>query len=68
MTSYSLVNPAIATLLGLFVGNETAVPLLAAGLPLILIGVAIMLYGETALARWQGRRTRAARPNEFDLS
>ena len=60
VTSYSLVNPAIATLLGLLVGNETAVPLLAAGLPLVLIGVAVMLYGETALARWQGRRTHAA--------
>ena len=60
VTSYSLINPAIATLLGLFVGNETAVPLLAAGLPLILLGVAIMLYGETALTRWRARRTRAA--------
>jgi len=59
VTSYSLVNPAIATLLGLFVGNETAVPLLAAGLPLILLGVAIMLYGETALTRWRARRARA---------
>jgi drug/metabolite transporter (DMT)-like permease len=49
VVSYSLVNPVIATLLGLVVGNESPVPLLAAGLPLVLLGVSLMLYGETAL-------------------
>ena len=49
VVSYSLVNPVIATLLGLVVGNESPVPLLALGLPLVLIGVALMLYGEAAL-------------------
>jgi drug/metabolite transporter (DMT)-like permease len=49
VVSYSLVNPVIATLLGLLVGNEAPVPLLALGLPLVLVGVALMLYGETAV-------------------
>ena len=49
VVSYSLVNPVIATLLGLLIGNESPVPLLALGLPLVLIGVGLMLYGETAV-------------------
>lgn len=55
VSSYSLVNPVFATLLGLLIGDETPVPLLAAGLPLILIGVTLMLYGEGLLARWRQR-------------
>jgi drug/metabolite transporter (DMT)-like permease len=51
VSSYSLVNPVFATLLGLLVGDETPVPLLALGLPLVLLGVALMLYGESGLAR-----------------
>jgi len=54
VSSYSLVNPVIATLLGLVVGDETPVPLLAAGLPLVLVGVALMLYGETVVERVKG--------------
>jgi drug/metabolite transporter (DMT)-like permease len=56
VSSYSLVNPVIATLLGLFVGDETPVPLLAAGLPLVLVGVAMMLYGEAVMEKTRGRR------------
>ena len=51
VSSYSLVNPVIATLLGLVVGDETPVPLLSVGLPLVLVGVALMLYGETLMER-----------------
>jgi drug/metabolite transporter (DMT)-like permease len=51
VVSYALVNPVIATLLGLLLDGETPVPLLAAGLPLVLIGVGMMLYGETMLGR-----------------
>ncbi|MBN1642251.1 MAG: EamA family transporter [Anaerolineae bacterium] len=51
VVSYALVNPVIATLLGLLLDGETPVPLLAAGLPLVLVGVGMMLYGEGALAR-----------------
>jgi drug/metabolite transporter (DMT)-like permease len=57
--SYSLVNPVIALLLGLLLGNESPAPLLAAGLPLILIGVFLMLYGEASVERvkrWLGVR------------
>jgi drug/metabolite transporter (DMT)-like permease len=50
VVSYALVNPAIATLLGLGLG-EKAAPLLAFGLPLILCGVFLMLYGEALWAR-----------------
>jgi drug/metabolite transporter (DMT)-like permease len=49
VVSYALVNPVIATLLGLIVGDESPVPLLALGLPLILIGVTLMLYGESMI-------------------
>jgi drug/metabolite transporter (DMT)-like permease len=55
VSSYSLVNPVFATLLGLLVGDETPVPLLAIGLPLVLLGVTLMLYGETGLSRLKAR-------------
>jgi drug/metabolite transporter (DMT)-like permease len=55
VSSYSLVNPVFATLLGLLVGDETPVPLLVIGLPLVLLGVALMLYGETGLAQLKAR-------------
>jgi drug/metabolite transporter (DMT)-like permease len=58
VSSYALINPAIATVLGLVIGDETAVPLLAVGLPLIMAGVATMLYGETALAQLRERFPR----------
>jgi drug/metabolite transporter (DMT)-like permease len=46
VVSYALVNPAIAVLLGLSMG-EKAAPYLWFGLPLILLGVFLMLYGAT---------------------
>ena len=58
VSSYSLVNPAIATLLGLLVGDETPVPLLAAGLPLVLLGVTLMLYGEAIVAHLRSEATK----------
>ena len=51
IVSHSLINPAIATLLGLLIGGETAAPLLAAGLPMVIIGLAVMLYGDSLLVR-----------------
>jgi drug/metabolite transporter (DMT)-like permease len=53
IVSYALVNPGIAVLLGFLFGNETAAPYLAIGLPLILIGLATMLYGETLIRRFR---------------
>ena len=59
LSSYALVNPVIATLLGLLVGNETPAPFLATALPLVLIGVAFMLYGETAIPYLKKRLVHA---------
>jgi drug/metabolite transporter (DMT)-like permease len=56
IVSYALVNPGIAVFLGFLFGNETAAPYLPVGLPLILIGLATMLYGETLLRRLQRER------------
>jgi len=49
IVSHALVNPGIAVLLGLLFGNESAAPYLGIGLPLILIGLATMLYGQSLL-------------------
>jgi drug/metabolite transporter (DMT)-like permease len=46
VVSYALVNPTIAVLLGLYMGEKVA-PYLWFGLPLILLGVFLMLYGES---------------------
>lgn len=46
LTSYALVNPMIATLIGIFIGGEEVRGYLFAGLPLILTGLTIMLYGD----------------------
>jgi drug/metabolite transporter (DMT)-like permease len=47
VVSYAIVNPLIAVILGLILGNEKAVPLLALGMPFIFIGLVFMLYGES---------------------
>lgn len=44
ITSYALVNPLIATLIGLFIGNETASKYLWFGVVFILTGLTFMLY------------------------
>ncbi len=46
IVSHSLVNPFIAVLLGLMLGNEKIVPFLFVGFPMILCGLFLMLYGE----------------------
>jgi drug/metabolite transporter (DMT)-like permease len=51
IVSYALVNPGIAVFLGFLFGKETAAPYMAVGLPLILVGLATMLYGEMLLKR-----------------
>jgi drug/metabolite transporter (DMT)-like permease len=53
--SYALVNPLIALLLGLGLGRETATPFLWIGVPLVLIALVLMLYGERILERLRGR-------------
>ena len=56
VVSYALVNPIIALFLGLGLAAETPTPFLAFGVPLALVGLAFMLYGERFFA-WL--RTRA---------
>lgn len=55
ISSYAFVNPMIAVLLGLFVGSEQAVKYLWLGLPLILVGLVLMLYGEALLKLFRRR-------------
>jgi drug/metabolite transporter (DMT)-like permease len=45
ITSYALVNPAIAVLIGLCIGKETPRPYLAIGLPILFLGISLLLYG-----------------------
>jgi drug/metabolite transporter (DMT)-like permease len=61
IVSYALVNPGIAVLLGFLFADESASPYLSVGLPMILIGLAIMLYGEALLRRLTNRKTRESR-------
>jgi len=61
VVSYALINPLIAVLLGLLLGQESPAPLLPLGLPLILSGLFLMLYGEPALA-YLRKRSASAKP------
>jgi drug/metabolite transporter (DMT)-like permease len=58
LVSYALVNPIIALLLGLGFGGETPTPLLAWGVPLALVGLGFMLYGERILSWLRSRLAR----------
>jgi len=58
VVSYALVNPLIALLLGLGTG-EKAGPYFFWGMPLILAGVAAMLYGEKLWERFAGKKNPA---------
>jgi drug/metabolite transporter (DMT)-like permease len=46
LVSYAIVNPLIAVLLGMLILGEKAVPFLWLGVPVILAGLVLMLYGE----------------------
>ncbi len=61
IVSYALVNPGIAVFLGFLFGNESAAPYLVIGLPLILVGLATMLYGQSLLQTLKNRRNAGAR-------
>ena len=56
VVSYALVNPLIALVIGLGLAGESATPLLHLGVPLALVGLGFMLYGERFFA-WLGSRT-----------
>jgi drug/metabolite transporter (DMT)-like permease len=51
ISSYALVNPLIAVFLGLAAG-ERATPYLFLGVPLVLAGLVLMLYGDALRARF----------------
>jgi drug/metabolite transporter (DMT)-like permease len=49
ISSYAIVNPGLAVLLGLLFAGEKAAPLLWAGFPLMILGLIIMFYGDSLL-------------------
>ena len=49
--SYALVNPLIALFIGLGLAAESPTPYLWLGVPLVIVGLGIMLYGER-LSAW----------------
>jgi drug/metabolite transporter (DMT)-like permease len=53
IVSYAIVNPMIAVLLGVFLGHEKTMPLLALGMPVTIIGLVFMLYGDSLMARFR---------------
>jgi drug/metabolite transporter (DMT)-like permease len=56
--SYAFVNPLGATLLGVAVAGEQAVPGLVPGIVLILAGLFLVFYGEKTLGLWRQSRVR----------
>lgn len=46
IVSYAIVNPLIAVFLGMLILGEKPVPLLWLGVPVILLGLVLMLYGD----------------------
>lgn len=68
VSSYAIVNPLIAVLLAAFPGKETLPVTLFAGMPVILSGLALMLYGETIISFFTKERNTeaAAEDEEFD--
>ncbi len=65
VVSYALVNPLIALLLGLGLGRESATPFLWIGVPLVLLALVLMLYGERILERLRAPKSRAQRRREL---
>lgn len=57
VTTYALVNPVVALLLGALVLGERVTPLAATSAALVLIGVALVLFqGQSPRAWWAARR------------
>jgi drug/metabolite transporter (DMT)-like permease len=61
ISSYALVNPLIAVFLGLVVSGESATPLLVFGVPLVLCGLVLMLYGDPLLQKLVSAARRSPR-------
>jgi drug/metabolite transporter (DMT)-like permease len=56
-TSYAYVNPVVAVIVGVWLGNETLTGPAFLALPLIVVGV--------ALVAWAQRAEQAARPSRL---
>ena len=56
VTTYALVNPVVALLLGSIVLGERVTPLAATSAALVLIGVALVLFQEGSPRAWWARR------------
>lgn len=56
VVTYSLVNPVIAVLIGLYIGKESTVPYLILSCVLILTGLFFLFYGER-IWNWMRRKT-----------
>ena len=61
IVSYALVNPGIAVFLGFLFGDETAAPYMLIGFPLILVGLATMLYGGALFGKLRRRSEEKSR-------
>ena len=59
VTTYALVNPVVALLLGAVVLGERVTPLAATSAALVLIGVALVLFQEGSPRAWWAARRRA---------
>jgi drug/metabolite transporter (DMT)-like permease len=59
VTTYALVNPVVALLLGALVLGERVTPLAATSAALVLIGVALVLFQERSPRAWWAARRRA---------
>ena len=58
LVSYAMVNPVIALAIGIGLAAETPTPFLHFGLPLAMIGLAFMLYGERIISLLRGKPSR----------
>jgi len=59
VTTYALVNPVVALILGAVVLNERVTPLAATSAVLVLLGVALVLFQEQSPRAWWAARRRA---------
>ena len=59
-TSYAYANPIVAIVLGITLGDETITGPAWIALPIILVGLAIVGYAQSARARRHGEERRAA--------
>ncbi len=64
ISSYAIINPLIAVLLGIFLGKEEPTSILFIGMPIILTGLALMMYGETLLSFLSNTPRNSAREDD----